>query len=47
MLLYHDKGQGMVEYALVIIMVAIIAIIVLGQLGAAIGNIFSNIVANL
>lgn len=47
MLLYHDKGQGMVEYALVIIMVAIIAILALSQLGSAIGNIFSNVIANL
>ncbi|MBF8254583.1 MAG: hypothetical protein HW373_1278 [Deltaproteobacteria bacterium] len=40
-------GQGMVEYALVLIFVSVIAIAVLSVLGSAIGNLFSNIAANI
>jgi len=38
-----ETGQGFVEYALIIVMVAIIVIVILALLGPAIGNIFSNI----
>jgi len=41
-----ERGQGLVEYALIMIMVAIVLFLVLQILGPAIGNIFSNIVAN-
>lgn len=40
-----DKGQAMAEYALIFLMVAIVVIVVLGLIGPAIGNIFSNIVS--
>ena len=43
----HNQGQGMVEYVVITILVAIVAIVILSQVGAAIGNIFSNIVAHL
>jgi pilus assembly protein Flp/PilA len=39
-----EKGQGLVEYALILVLVAIVVIAILLILGPAIGNIFSNIV---
>jgi pilus assembly protein Flp/PilA len=38
-----EKGQGLVEYALILVLVAIVVIVVLALLGPAIGQIFSNI----
>lgn len=35
------KGQGLVEYALILSLVALIVIVVLALLGPAIGNVFS------
>jgi pilus assembly protein Flp/PilA len=37
------KGQGLVEYALILSLVALIVIVVLVLLGPAIGNIFSAV----
>lgn len=42
-----EKGQGLVEYALILVLVAIVVIVVLTLLGPAIGNIFSNIMIGL
>ena len=42
-----EKGQGLVEYALILILVAVVIIVVLALLGPAIGNMFSNIITNL
>lgn len=45
MLTFKDnKGQGLVEYALILVLVAVVVIVVLAVLGPTIGNIFSNIV---
>ncbi len=41
------KAQGLTEYALIIMLVAMIVVIVLWILGAPIGNMFSNVVANI
>ncbi|TFH34189.1 MAG: pilus assembly protein [Anaerolineales bacterium] len=41
------RGQGLVEYALVIILVAIIVVVMLALFGAGVGNMFSNVVANI
>ena len=40
----HEEGQGLVEYALILVLVAIVVIAVLMLLGPVIGNIFSNII---
>jgi len=40
----REEGQGLVEYALILVLVAIVVIVILALLGPAIGNIFSNIV---
>ena len=42
-----EKGQGLVEYALILVLVAILVIVVLALLGPAIGNIFSTIMESL
>jgi pilus assembly protein Flp/PilA len=41
----QERGQGLVEYALILVLVALIVIVILALLGPAIGNIFSNIVS--
>jgi pilus assembly protein Flp/PilA len=38
-----QEGQGLVEYALVIVLVAVVVIATLALIGPAIGNIFSNV----
>jgi pilus assembly protein Flp/PilA len=40
----NEKGQGLVEYALILVLVAVVVIAILTILGPAIGNVFSNIV---
>ena len=42
-----EKGQGLVEYALILVLVAVVVIVILALLGPAIGNVFSNIVNNI
>ncbi len=39
-----EKGQGLVEYALILVLVAIVVIAILAILGPTIGNVFSNAV---
>jgi len=41
------KGQGLVEYALILVFVAIVVIALLAIFGEEVGNMFSNIVAHL
>lgn len=40
----REEGQGLVEYALILVLVAVVVIVVLSLLGPAIGNVFSNII---
>jgi pilus assembly protein Flp/PilA len=40
----REKGQGLVEYALILVLVAIVVIAILLLLGPIIGNVFSNII---
>jgi len=42
-----EKGQGLVEYALIIVLIAIVAIVGVRLLGPALTNIYQNIVANI
>jgi pilus assembly protein Flp/PilA len=39
-----EEGQGLVEYALILVLVAIVVIAILLILGPVVGNVFSNIV---
>ncbi len=43
----HEEGQGLVEYALILVLVAIVVIAVLALLGPAIGNVFSEIMESI
>ncbi len=43
----QEKGQGLVEYALILVLVAIVVIAALMVLGPLIGNTFSTINASL
>ena len=40
-------GQGMVEYALILVLVSIVVIVILLTMGNQIQNVFSNVVAAL
>jgi pilus assembly protein Flp/PilA len=42
-----EKGQGLVEYAMILVMVAIVVIAALMILGPVIGNTFSKINSSL
>jgi len=43
----EEKGQGLVEYALILVLVAIVVFAVLMLLGPIIGNVFSTINSSL
>ena len=39
-----SRGQGLVEYGLILMLIALIVIIVLAVLGPAVGNMFSSLI---
>ena len=43
----RQRGQGMVEYALILVLVSIVVIVILLTMGNQIANVFSNVVAAL
>jgi pilus assembly protein Flp/PilA len=43
----REEGQGLVEYALILVLVAIVVIAILLLVGPAVGNVFSKIVSAL
>ena len=38
-----EKGQGMVEYALILVLIAIVVIVIIQVVGTQVNNVFSNI----
>ncbi len=42
-----QSGQGLVEYAMILVLVAVVVVVIVFLLGPAIGNLFSNIVYNI
>jgi pilus assembly protein Flp/PilA len=47
-MLYHprgEEGQGLVEYALILVLVALASIAVVFWIGPAVGNVYSNIIS--
>ncbi len=45
--LEHEQGQGLVEYALILVLVSIVVIAILLLLGPVVGNVFSNVTTTL
>lgn len=42
----REEGQGMVEYALILVLVSIVVILILTLLGGTIANVFSDVVSS-
>ena len=49
MMLFYPylKGQGFVEYALIMMLVALIVIVVLALVGPYIGNMYSSVISGI
>ena len=43
----EEKGQGLIEYAILIAFVAIVVVVVVRLLGPRVGNIFSTVNSSL
>lgn len=43
----REEGQGLVEYALILVLVAVVVIVILAVLGPVVGGIFSQIVQGI
>ena len=43
----REAGQGLVEYALIIILIAMVVVLAMSYIGPTIGNVFNNIGATL
>jgi pilus assembly protein Flp/PilA len=39
----REEGQGMVEYALILVLISIVVIVILSTLGKTVNNVFSNV----
>ena len=46
-LITGQEGQGLVEYALILILVSIAAIVTMGLLGTSVSELFSKVATNL
>ncbi len=42
-----EKGQGLVEYALILVLIAIVVIVILTALGGRVNVVFSQILSGL
>jgi pilus assembly protein Flp/PilA len=43
----HEEGQGLTEYGLILVLIAIVVILMLGVLGGQVGSQYSNIANGL
>jgi pilus assembly protein Flp/PilA len=43
----HEHGQGLVEYALILVLVTLVVVVVLLVLGPVIGNVFTRLNSSL
>ncbi len=41
------EGQGLVEYALILVLVVLVVLVVVVWIGPWVGNIYSNVIYNL
>ena len=44
--LLDNDGQGLVEYALILVLVGLVVLILVYIYGPSVGNLFSNVIAN-
>ena len=42
-----EKGQGLMEYALILIIIAVLVIVILALVGPQVGRMFSNVIPNM
>jgi len=45
--MYEDTGQGLVEYSLILLFIAVAIIIILSIFGTELADVYSNIVENI
>jgi pilus assembly protein Flp/PilA len=43
-LIRNEQGQGLVEYALILVLVALVVVVILAVMGPAIGKVFSQVI---
>ena len=43
----REKGQGLVEYALILVLIAVVVIVILSLLGTRVSTVFSQIASAL
>ena len=43
----REEGQGLVEYALILVLVALVVIAMIALFGPSVGNLFSNVVRHM
>jgi pilus assembly protein Flp/PilA len=43
----REKGQGLVEYALILVLIAVVVIVILTVLGTQVSTVFSRITSGL
>ncbi len=41
--IHEEKGQTLIEYALIVLLISIVVIVVLGYLGGDVNNVFNKI----
>ncbi len=46
-MLKHQEGQGLVEYALILVLISIAAILIMPTLGSTISGVFSEVISAL
>lgn len=39
----HERGQGLMEYALILVLIAVVIVAILTVLGPQIGNLYSRV----
>jgi pilus assembly protein Flp/PilA len=42
-----ERGQGMVEYAFILVLIAVVVVVVLSVMGAQVKNVFNNVSSGL
>lgn len=47
MALQDEKGQGLVEYAIILVLIVVLILVLLAFFGTGVGDIYSNIVSTI